>query len=1045
VEFQILGPLAVHASGKLVPVPGTRQRRLLALLLLNANQVVPIERLVDELWDNDPPKSVRQQVHNAVATLRAALAEPGHPTPITRTDAGYALDLPDDALDVRRFHRWVRDARCAESAGQLSRSIQLLEAALALWRGDALAGLDGKTITSVAMSLNEQRLATVEKLMVQRLRTGDAGSLVGELRRLVADHPLRESLRGCLMQALYRSGRRAEALAVYDEGRRMLAEELGLDPGEHLRQLQAAILHGADDADTAPDAETESSSPPIAVSDAPTSDPGADPPRPVPFARSFLPHDIRDFSGRSAELERLLAETRGPLPRAVVISAIDGMGGVGKTTLAVHLAHRIAGDFPDGQYFIDLHGFSPGVDPVTPEQALDTLLRDGGVPPELIQHSREGRSAQWRSYLAGQRALLILDNAIDAAHVRPLLPGTAGVLVLITSRRKLSALEGAVPMSLNVLSAGDAAALFSQVAGTERVAAEPEAVAAAVELCGRLPLAIRIAAARLRDRATWSVADLVDRLRDQAKRQQFLQVGDQSVLAVLKMSYRYLQPRLQRLFRLLSLNPGPDFDAYTAAALTGYSLDVAEYCLQALFDDNLLLQTTADRFHFHDLVRDCSHQIAMEIEDPTERQATQHRLFDYYLHAVHVWSKDLENRIYNLPPRIGHQPEHLRAAASSHEAVELLSVEYRNLTAIAQFTVSNGWPAHAWQFACFLQPLLAIRNYPEGSYELFQGGVAAARAVGDVPGEAACLQGLAAVCRAHRSTAEALRHLQCALDLNRQLGDLGREAALLVDLGNVHLDDDRIDDARTAFQAAEALVEHSPNPALRAAIDNNLGVIYRDLGLYQKALSRLRKALAATPHDDRASLTAWSVGAIYHVRGEFDAALREFERILHTSTESDFEHGQAVALLGLSAVHRSLGDSDESMRLGRRALALARRLALHKLECETLIAIAETTALQDVDQAERIYQMAADHTRRHNLQRYEARVMEGFAHVASARGQHAEARRYWERAVELYPAGMADAEYARLHLAASADTATCFRCATVARSVEAAGFRSPRR
>lgn len=457
LEFRILGPLEVHASGQRIRVGGARQQKLLALLLLQPRRVVPVDRLVDELWSS-PPTSVRQQVHNAVGALRRAL---GDDVRLVRTDVGYLLDVPDDVVDVHHFYGAVRDAKQAEKLGRLSKAVELLQAALAVWRGDAFAGLDGSAIESAAANLNEKRLVCHDDVMDLRLRNGESASLVGELTQLVAEHPLRESLRANLMLALHRSGRQADALAVYEEARRLLADRLGLDPGERLREVHLAVLSGS----TAPH-----------TGELPQED-GPEAP-----ARSYLPHDTTTFSGRAAELVELVGATQRARPTALVISAIDGMGGVGKTTLAIHLAHRVAADYPDGQYFIDLRGFSLAKDPVSPEQALDALLLDSGVQPELVPVDLDRRSALWRSRMAGQRALLVLDNAVDAAQVTPLLPGAAGVLVVVTSRRKLTTLEGAVPLSLDAMTTDDGVSLFTTVAGTHRTASEPEAVVTVVEL-----------------------------------------------------------------------------------------------------------------------------------------------------------------------------------------------------------------------------------------------------------------------------------------------------------------------------------------------------------------------------------------------------------------------------------------------------------------------------------------------------------------------------------------------------------------------------------
>ncbi|QFZ20652.1 AfsR/SARP family transcriptional regulator [Saccharothrix syringae] len=325
MEFRILGPLEVRFDGQPVRIGGARQQRLLALLLLAANRVVLVERLVDELWSS-PPRSARQQIHNAIASLRRTLAEHSADVHIRWTEAGYLLDVPESSIDVNQFLGLLDEARQAETRGRLTEAVAALRGALDMWRGDVLAGLGGTVVENAVAGLHEQRLGAVETLMSLRLRTGETGSVVSELRQLVNEHPLRDSLRISLMQALYRSGRQADALAVYDDGRRMLADDLGLDPSPELQRVHADVLRGTLESAPAP------------------TEPGADPSE-VQGVRSYLPHDISDFSGRSAELLQLRAATRATSPTAITISAVDGMGGVGKTTLAVHLAHRVAGDW----------------------------------------------------------------------------------------------------------------------------------------------------------------------------------------------------------------------------------------------------------------------------------------------------------------------------------------------------------------------------------------------------------------------------------------------------------------------------------------------------------------------------------------------------------------------------------------------------------------------------------------------------------------------------------------------------------------------------
>lgn len=1026
MEFRILGPLEIRSSGQTIEIAGIRQQKLLALLVLSANQVIPDERIANELWET-PPQSARQQIHNAVSSLRRKLAATGVATEagILRTDVGYRMNIPSDSIDSYQFFQRTEEARAAAANGDLRQAADRYRAALRLWRGAALAGLHGTTITSVAASLDEQRLTAVEELIETRIRAGEPAAVVGELYELVGANPLRESLRGQLIHALHLVSRQADALAVYEEGRRILAEELGVDPSPRLRRLHAAILSG------------ESTGEPTAAADAgPAAVPAttAPPPAGAPARRFFLPHDIRDFSGRAAELTRLLAAAKDTAPTALVISAIDGMGGVGKTTLAVHLAHRVADDYPDGQYFVDLHGFSPGVDPVPAEQALDTLLRDSGVPPELVPPGLDGRRALWRSHLAGKRALLVLDNAVDAEHVRVLLPGAAGVLVLVTSRRKLTALDGAVAMSLDVLTQAEAVTLFTQV--VDRSAGDDlKAVGEVVELCGRLPLAIRIAGARLRSRPMWQVADLVRRLQDQRQRARLLETEDRGVLAVLRVSYRYLQPDQQRAFRLLGAHPGTDFDAYLLAAVTGFSVDHAEDVLESLFDDNLVKQRTGDRFYFHDLVRDCARQIFGESEDPREQRIFWERLLDYYLHCAAKWCELLDNDTAHVTPRIQHPPENERAVGSAEQAVGALNTEYSNILAAARVAADQGFHGHAWQFPCVLQPLLRLRNnYGGASHSLFREGLRAARLLNDSRAEAACLVGLAAICRERKWIADAKDYIEQGLKAFRALGDHHGEAAQFVELGRLCLDDDLLKESRDAFVAADRLLTNVPTSFVHASVANNLGVIYRDLGQFDLALQHLNRALAIVADDNhprRRLLTSWNVAIVLYYQGRHEQAVTEFTRMLHTSTAMKFDQGRAAAMTGLAGVQRTLGSLSEAIESGRAALSLARQFGFWKVECEALNMLGEANlALNELDQAQQVFGHAREKAVQLASNRYEARALEGLAHVAIGRGDRALAEHHWEQAIRLYPDGMYDAGFARRHLASGAEEARCFRCET---------------
>jgi DNA-binding SARP family transcriptional activator/tetratricopeptide (TPR) repeat protein len=1022
LKFRILGSLDVQAHGGPVVITGHRQQKLLALLVLNAGQVIDDQRVIRELWD-DPPPSARQQVHNAISSLRRTLGRADENVRITRTELGYRFEIRPEQRDVHSFLKLLQLARTAESQGEPQEAIDRFHEALELWRGDALAGLDGYEITSAAANLDEQRLSAIEDVTALRLRQGEAGSMLGQLRQLVAAHPLRETLRGYLIQALNHSSLQADALAVYDEGRRILADELGIDPSAQLRRLHASILAG--EAEAAPARPGDEGDPAAA---------GAGPPEPDRRRRFYLPHDIGDFSGRTAELAKLLAGTRVTPSNAVVISVIDGMGGVGKTTLAIHLAHRIADRYPDGQYFVDLHGFSPRVDPVSPEQALDTLLRDSGVPPELIPQGTAARSALWRSQTAGRRVLLVLDNAIDAQHVRPLLPATAEQLVIVTSRRKLAALGGTVPLPLDVPSPRDAIELFNQVAGRD-AEADPDAVAAVVELGGRLPLAIRIAAARLRGRPAWSVADLMDRLTGQDQRTRFLEIDNQSVAAVLRLSYRSLKPEQRLVFRLLGAHPGADFDAHAVAAVAELPLGRAEYLLDSLYDDNLVKQRTAGRFYFHDLVKDCARQIFLDEEDAEGRRLVTARLFDYYLHCAFDWCRHLDGRVPDVTPGLDFPPRETKPARSATEAVDLLRAEHDNFTSVAHSAAEQGSHRHALQLPWALLPLWRLdNNYGSTSYTLFRNGLRAAKALGHVPGEMTCLQGLALIQRERKANTEAKEHLGAALKLSRELGKPNDEAAQLLEFSHIHVDEDQLTQAIDVLTRASLLLPPGSTEHPRTAIANSLGKIYRDLGKFDLAMRQLGDALALAEWEDhprRRMLTMWCIGTVLHYQGEHRQALAQFGEVLESSTAEKFEHGRALAMLGLADSHRRLGSSADAVRFGREALALARKFALWKIECEALNILGEAhLGVADTATAKRSFEHAHELAAHHRSRRYQARSLEGLAHVAMAEGKTTQARRQWRASIRLYPEGMVDAGFARHHLESLDAVTRCFRCST---------------
>ncbi|MEV6626570.1 BTAD domain-containing putative transcriptional regulator [Amycolatopsis sp. NPDC051106] len=1002
---------------------GARQRRLLAALLLNANTVVPIEQLIDQLWD-DPPDTSRQQVHNAVAALRRWLVDGGVESTIVTDDVGYRIVVRPEQLDLACFLDAVGTARAAEEAGRVGEAVASLRTALDQWRGPAFAGVGGSRFANAAARLAEQRLAAREKLVALRLDLGEHEQVIGELTELVASEPLRESLRCSLMLALYRSGRQSDALQVYREGRQSLATELGLDPGPELMELHSRVLRG--------DAELLGELAPSQRRNRPAE--AADPRRPPDDRPSFLPHGTRDFTGRDTEIELLLAELAIRPGTGPVILAIDGMGGVGKTTLAVHLGHRLADQFPDGHYFVDLHGYTAGHVPLTPAAALDLLLRSSGYPAERIHGDLAARAAQWRSHLAGRRVLVVLDNAVDEAQVRHLLPGTSAAAVLVTSRHRMSGLEAAVPVSLDVLPPDDAVELFTRVAGVRGTEAELTDVAEVVRLCGRLPLAIRVAASRLRHRLSWTVGHLASLLRDETERARLLAVGDRSVAAVLEVSYRHLDEPSRRLLALLGVHPGTDFDPPAVSAVGDLPLPATEDLLDGLVQAHLVTQHSSSRYRLHDLVRDFARTVLHERED-AERVQARHRLFDHYLRLASVCCGPIARGFSRIEPEIMHPPRYAPEFESEPVAMDLLKAELQNLVATARAAIDEDWAGYAWQLPCVLEPFFSRINYREKNLDVFRGALAAARRHRSVRGEAAALTNIALILRDRGWYDEVRRLLLEAIRLTRQTEDEPAVAYLLANLGIARIRAGDLPEASQTFSQAREIAMRLGDRQGYAAFTNNVGAVASRMGHTETALHYFSEALEICQDLDfrqGEAITHINIGEAHLLAGRPDTAAELLTRGLVISKRIRYEPGTCFALSWLGAAHRELGDLGRARELGREALELSRAANIGEVECDVLTMLGETAlAAGLLAEAARLFEQAHSRSTELHLPLLVGRACEGLAHVALAAGDAERARRHWETALDRYPAGIAAARNARDHLAALGDDrVTCQRCRT---------------
>ncbi|MCS0635884.1 NB-ARC domain-containing protein [Streptomyces sp. LP05-1] len=606
LRFAVLGPVRAWRGGEALSPGSPQQRALLAALLLRDGRTATAAQLIDAIWGTEPPPRALAAVRTYASRLRKVL-----PTgTLVSESGGYALRSRPDALDLHVARELAAEADKARAAGEQGRARELLGNSLELWDGEPLASVPGPYAETERARLVEWRLTLLETWLDMNLEAGRHAEAVSELTALTAAHPLRERLRELLMLALYRSGRQAEALAVYTDTRRLLAEELGVDPRPELARLQQRILR----------ADEELAAPPEAAAA----------PAPVVARPAQLPATVPDFTGRAPfvrELGHRLASAEGSV---MAVSALAGIGGVGKTTLAVHVAHAARPHFPDGQLYVDLQGTAARA--AEPETVLGAFLRALGTPEGALPDSLEERSALYRSALAGRRVLVLLDNARDAAQVRPLLPGTEGCAALVTSRIRMVDLAGAHLVDLDVMSPEEALQLFTRIVGGERVRAEREAALDVVAACGFLPLAIRIAASRLAARRTWTVAVLAAKLADERRRLDELQAGDLAVKATFELGYGQLEPAQARAFRLLGLADGPDISLAAAAAVLDLPEQEAEDLLESLVDTSLLESAAPGRYRFHDLVRLYARACAERDEQPPgERESVLSRLLDFYL------------------------------------------------------------------------------------------------------------------------------------------------------------------------------------------------------------------------------------------------------------------------------------------------------------------------------------------------------------------------------------------------------------------------------
>ncbi|HYA53889.1 MAG TPA: BTAD domain-containing putative transcriptional regulator, partial [Streptosporangiaceae bacterium] len=756
---------------------------------------------------------------------------------------GYALAVEPGQLDAARFERLAGAGRDALEGGEPAAAAGRFGQALALWRGRALA--DVSEVEPLALEgarLEELRLVAVEGRLEADVNRGLAAEVTGELEQLVAGHPVRERLWRLLVLALYRAERQADALAAYRRARAVLAGELGIEPGEELRQLEEAVLR------------QEVPSPATAA------------------VMRALPRDVASFTGRGAELGRLLGDLAAAATGGVVgICAIGGMAGIGKTTLAVHAAHRLAERFPDGQLFLPLYAHTPGQRPVDPADALASLLLAAGAGAGQIPPGVEARAARWRDYLAGKKVLLVLDDAAGHEQVRPLLPGTAGSLVLITSRRRLAALQDAAVISLDTLPPGEAAALLTRLAGRPGLDAGDPGVGEITRLCGYLPLAIGMLASQLHQHPAWTTAGLAAGLAAARDRLELMRAEDLSVAAAFDLSYQDLPADQQRLFRRLGLHPGPDIDAYAAAALDGTTVDATRRGLEGLYDQHLLTEPAPGRYRLHDLLREHAQALAAN-DDPADGDAATGRLLDYYLHAALAATQHFTIEMISMPPvPAGRRPDHVPQLSTPQQAAAWLEAERANLHAAVGYAAACGRSQHAIAIPAVVADFLDTRGHWDQAAALHQTALTAARQTGDRAGQAGALLNMCSIQGNTGDYRAAAASATQALALYRDLGDRAEQVCAL----------------------------------------NNLGLIQRWTGDYQAATASCRRALELSRDlGDRYGQgdALHQLGVVQQQTGDYATATESLQQALALYRDIGDRPGQAHAHYHLGTVQRLTGD-----------------------------------------------------------------------------------------------------------------------------------------
>jgi DNA-binding SARP family transcriptional activator/tetratricopeptide (TPR) repeat protein len=1009
LRLGVLGPLRAW-RGATVHLGGPRQRAVLGLLALHPESGLSRAAIVDTLWGDDPPATAVSMIQSYVSRLRYLLGMGGPDTPLVATAGGYRLSAAACDLDQVAFAALVSRARASHAAGDLPAACEAYDLGLGLWRGEPLMDIEVLRDHPAVTRLNLQRAEAVTGYAAAAAAAGCHDRVLGLLQDLTAREPLNERAHARLMIALAGSGQQAAALALYDALRRRLDDQLGILPGAELADAHVEVLR-----QDRPGALEKPALSGVTSQPVPAGRPGgdrraADIPAPVLPVPAQLPHDIQGFTGRDAELAELTRQ-RAQAAGTLVIAAVAGTAGIGKTALAIHWAHSATGHFPDGQLYANLRGFDPSGQAVEPAEAIRGFLDAFAVPSEVLPASLDAQAALYRSLLASRRILIVLDNARDDQQVRPLLPNSPGCLVVVTSRRHLPGLvasDGARPLNLAPLTAAQARELLAQRIGAGRIAAEPQAAADLIRACAGLPLALAVTSARALSRPDLPLAELTAELHDAARRLSALDVGDvsTSVRAAFSWSYAQLPASQARLFRLLGLHPAPDITVPAAAGLAALLPHEAAAALRRLADASLIREQSAGRFALHDLLRVYAAEQAGLHETEDARHDALTRLLDYYLTTAAAATDTLFPAAQpprpGVPPPAGQDPEP-GAPAGARAWLEAERITLVRITAAA---AAGSWTGHAIRLAATLSAYLDTGGYHADSLAVHAQALHAARRTGDHATQAVSLRNIG---RAHWRQGryqEAGDYFRQALDSYQLTGDRRGQADGLNALGGVMFNQGRYQDSIDHRRSALAIYRALDDQLGQARMLSNLGIVLSRLGRYQQAAIYQRQALAlsrACGDSTAEAGTLTNIGVLLNRQGQWKEAAAHQRAAVALFRDLGHREGEAAASDSLGIALCGQGDFRQASGQHRHALRLYRETGNRGGEAEALNGLGEAvTAAGDTGQARTLHQQALELATQIGNRAEQARAHEALARADAATNEIASARSHLHSALAIF-------------------------------------------